>query len=72
MLEFEPWSYDKHLVAFRHAVDGESTPYLAFLSIIFWVQLHNVLEKSLNHATSEAVGNIVGTTISVHDPEDDG
>ena len=42
VLELEPWTYDKSLVVFRHAVDVESVPLLLFNSVTFWVQLHNV------------------------------
>ena len=34
--------------------------------------LHNFPEKSLTQETKESVGNIIGTTIKVADPEDDG
>ena len=35
------------------------------------MQLHNVPEKSLNQATSEAIGNTIGKVIEVADPKDD-
>ena len=45
VLEFEPWSYDKSLVIFQRAVDIESVLLLAFDSVTFWVQLHNVPDQ---------------------------
>jgi len=47
VLEFEPWSYDKNLVIFQQAHDAKSAPLLEFFHATFWVQLHNVPEKSL-------------------------
>ena len=47
VLGFEHWSYDKNLVVFQHAVDVESVPLLAFASVNFWEQLHNILVTSL-------------------------
>ena len=35
VLEFEPWTYDKSLVAFRRAVDVEYAPLLPFDSVTF-------------------------------------
>ena len=72
VLEFEPWSYDKSLVIFQKTKSVESAPSLEFSVISFWVQLHNVPETSLNQETGEVVGNTIGTTIRVADPEDDG
>lgn len=72
VLEFEPWSYNKSLVIFQWAVDMESVLLLAFDSVTFWVQLHNVLDQCQTQATGEAVGNMIGTLIQVADPEDDG
>ena len=72
VLEFEPWSYDKSLVIFQKTESVESAPSLEFSVISFWVQLHNVPETSLNQETGEVVGNTIGTTIRVADPEDDG
>ena len=72
VLEFEPWSYDKSLVIFQKTESVELAPSLDFSVTSFWVQLHNVPETSLNQETREVVGNIIGTTIRVADPEDDG
>ena len=72
VLEFEPWSCDKSLVVFQRAVDAESAPLLDFATATFWVQLHNIPEKSLNQETGEAVGNSIGKIVQVVDPKDDG
>lgn len=47
VLEFVPWSYDKSIVAFRDAVNVESTLLLSFDAVTFWVQLHNVSDQCL-------------------------
>lgn len=48
VLEYEPWSYVKSLVVFKKTPDIESIPFLEFDCVTFWVQIHNVLENSLN------------------------
>ena len=50
----------------------ESSPLLAFDSVTFWVQLHNVPNQCLTQATGEAVGNTIGSIVQVADLEDDG
>ena len=72
VLKFEPWSYDKNLVAFQRVEDVESVPYLNYSHATFWVQLHNVLEKSLMCETGELIGKSIGVVVKVADPEDDG
>ena len=59
VLEFEPWSYNKSLVIFQKTEFVESAPSLDFWVTSFWVQLHNVPEKSLTQETGEVVGNII-------------
>nr|POE73345.1 hypothetical protein CFP56_40670 [Quercus suber] len=56
VLEFEPRSYDKNLVVFESTLDTKSVPNLTYSKIRFWVQLHNIPEKSMNQETGEAVG----------------
>ena len=72
VLEFEPLSYDKHLVAFQKATDFEPVPFLDYSCTTFWLQIHNVPEKSLTTKTGEAIGNSLGSVIQVADSEDDG
>ena len=72
VLEYEPWSFDKSLVVFKKAPDVESIPFLEFDRVTFWVQIHNIPEKSLNHETGEAIGKMIGSMIQVADTEDDG
>lgn len=71
VLEFEPWSYDKNLVVFEHTPNIESVPNLTYSKTRFWVQLHNIPEKSMNQETGEAVGNNIGTTVQVANPGDE-
>ena len=71
VLEYEPWSYDKSLVVFKKATDIESILYLDFDQVTFWVQIHNVPEKSLNHETDEAIGKTIGDVPQVADIKDD-
>nr|POE99838.1 hypothetical protein CFP56_61880 [Quercus suber] len=71
VMEFEPWSYDKHLVAFERVLDIESVPFLEFSRSTFWVQMHNILERSLKVEVGEMIGKTIGRVIQVADLEDD-
>ena len=71
VLEFEPWSYDKHLVAFERVFDIELVPFLDFSRATFWVQIHNIPERSLKVEVGELIGMSIGRVIQVADPEDD-
>ena len=59
-------------MVFQRTIDAESVPLLAFNSVCFWVQLHNVPTTSLKPEMGEAVGNSIGTIVHVAEPEDDG
>ncbi|KAL0012397.1 hypothetical protein SO802_007505 [Lithocarpus litseifolius] len=72
VLEFEPWSYDKHLVAFERVFDIESVPFLEFSHATFWVQMHNIPERSLKTEVGEMIGKKIGRVIQAAEPEDDG
>ena len=72
VLEQEPWSYDKSLIAFQRVLNIEQIPQLEYNQVAFWVQLHNVPLKNLTHETDEAIGNSIGKLVQVAEPEDDG
>ena len=63
VLEYEPWSYDKSLIAFHRVHDMEQIPQLEYIHVTFWVQLHNIPLKNLTHETSEAIGNSIGKVV---------
>ena len=71
-LEYEPWSYDKSLIAFQRVFDVEQIPHLVYNQVTFWVELHNIPLNNLNHETGEAIARAIGTVIQVANPEDDG
>lgn len=72
VLELEPWTYDKHMVVFERVREIESVPSLEFSKATFWVQIHNVLERSLTQAIGKAIGKTIGKVVEVADPEDNG
>ena len=47
-------------------------PLLEFSRAAFWVQIHNVLERSFTQAIGKAIGNTIGKVIVVANPKDDG
>ena len=61
VLEYEPWSYDKSLIAFQRVFDVEQIPHLVYNQA--WVQLHNIPLNNLNHETGEAIARAIGTMI---------
>ena len=71
VLEFKPWSYDKHLVAFECVFDIESMPFLDFSRATFWVQIHNIPERSLKVEVGELIGKTINRVIQVANSEDD-
>ena len=71
VMEFEPWSYDKHLVAFERVLNIESVPFLDFSCATFWVQIHNIPKRSLKVEVRELIGKSIDRVIQVADPEDD-
>ncbi len=56
VLLYEPWSFDKHLVAFRR-FEGQADPeMLVFNQTTFWVQIHNLPILSLKNYTVVSLG----------------
>ncbi|XP_075670035.1 uncharacterized protein LOC142639783 [Castanea sativa] len=72
VLEFEPWTFDKNIVAFKQVTNVEEVPLVEFSRVNFWVQLHDLPQRSLNQATGKAIGNTIGKVFDVADLKDDG
>ena len=63
---YEPWSFDKHLVAFRR-LEGEADPQtLVFNQTTFWVQIHSrpilFLKKDTVVSLEREVGKVLRTS----------
>uniref|UniRef100_A0A2N9HIC2 Uncharacterized protein n=1 Tax=Fagus sylvatica TaxID=28930 RepID=A0A2N9HIC2_FAGSY len=52
----EPWSYDKHLVTFQRVKADTSIAEMDCRWCSFWVQIHNLPVRRMNHDYAKALG----------------
>jgi hypothetical protein len=60
VLQSEPWSYEKHLVSFQRVEADTSISEMDCQWVSFWVQMHNLLVRHMNHETASALGGTLG------------
>ena len=60
------------MVVFKRAAEIKAIPTMEFSKAMFWIQIHNVPEKSLTQRTAEAVGNTIGKVVEVANLKDNG
>ncbi|KAK9984551.1 hypothetical protein SO802_034076 [Lithocarpus litseifolius] len=61
VLQGEPWTFDRHLVALQRMERSDAIRSLGFNSTNFWVQVHNLLVVSFNLEVAKGIGSIVGS-----------
>lgn len=68
VLLLEPWSYDKHLVAFRRLEEDMELESLTFEHAVFWVQIENLpflsQKREVAESLSATIGEVLRTTSS--------
>nr|POF21903.1 putative ribonuclease h protein [Quercus suber] len=70
VMEYEPWTYDKHLVLFQRIEDSTTISSLSFTECAFWVQIHNLPIKSMTPDLGLSIGKSIGKVIRVADADE--
>ena len=72
VLEFEPWTYDKHLVLFQRIDDTTTISSLSFSECSFWVQIHNLPIKSMTLELGMSIGSSISKVVQVANSDENG
>ena len=72
VMEYEPWTYDKHLVLFQRIDDTTTISSLSFIEGTFGIQIHNLLIKSMTPELGMSIGNYIGKVVRVVDVDEKG
>ena len=67
VLQGEPWTYDKHLVALEWYNDQKSVNELSFYNTTFWIQVHDLPFSLLTREIALSLGAMLGTVIKPAD-----
>ena len=65
VMEYEPWTFDKHLVLFQRIEDSTTISSLSFNECAFWIQIHNLPIKSMTPELGMSIGKSLGRVICV-------
>lgn len=60
VLQGEPWTFDKHLVALQRMDRSDAIRSLGFNLTSFWVQVHDLLVGCFSLDVAKGIGSIVG------------
>ena len=71
VLHGEPWSYDKHLVTFQRVDADTSIAEMECRWVSFWVQIHNLPVRRMNHDTASALGGTLGVVEKVVESDEE-
>uniref|UniRef100_A0A2N9FFZ2 Reverse transcriptase domain-containing protein n=1 Tax=Fagus sylvatica TaxID=28930 RepID=A0A2N9FFZ2_FAGSY len=56
----EPWAYDKYLVILQRIEEDEAIEEVTFTDTSFWVQLHGIPVRRMNHEVAAILGSSLG------------
>ena len=56
----EPWAYDKYLIILQWIEEDEAIEEVAFTETSFWVQLHGIPVRRMNHEVAKILGFSLG------------
>uniref|UniRef100_A0A2N9GDF4 Reverse transcriptase domain-containing protein n=1 Tax=Fagus sylvatica TaxID=28930 RepID=A0A2N9GDF4_FAGSY len=71
VLQSEPWLYDKHLVSFQRVEADTTISEMDCQWASFWVQIHNLPVRRMNHETASALGGTLGVVEKVVESEEE-
>ena len=63
----EPWSFDRHLVAFIQYDGSVPVQDLHFDRVSFWVQIHRLLFSHLTEEIAFSLGETIGPVVETRD-----
>ena len=72
ILENEPWSFDKHLMALQRYDKDTPVEELQFNLTTFWVQVHDIPVRFMNQKVADGICSYVGTVIKKSKAEGEG
>ena len=72
ILENEPWSFDKHLMALQRYDKDMPVEELQFNLTTFWVQVHDIPVRFMNQKVADGICSYVGTVIKKSKAEGEG
>uniref|UniRef100_A0A2N9F204 Reverse transcriptase domain-containing protein n=1 Tax=Fagus sylvatica TaxID=28930 RepID=A0A2N9F204_FAGSY len=61
----EPWAYDKHLVVLQRIKEDEAIAEVEFKNTSFWVQMHGIPIRRMNHDVATILGQSLGKIVHV-------
>ena len=69
ILEGEPWTFDKHLVAMSRYDNESSLQDLRFEKTKLWVQMHGIPMKFMTLEATKKIGSVLGDVFVPTDPK---
>ena len=69
ILEGEPWTFDKHLVAMSRNDNESSLQNLRFEKTKLWVQMHGIPMKFMTLEAAKKIGSVLGDVFMPTDPK---